>query len=417
MITHIQQSRSSSLSILQYNEEKVEKGLAAPVLIRNTHFDDVPPEESPIASIFSLFEDLESNPAVSRRVRTPSFHMSVNPSDTDGMTQEKALSYIQDVMSMLGYGEQPYIVYRHNDIEREHWHVVSTKIRPDGTTVPSEFEGRRLQVIQKQLAEKYGYTPGLREEDKELQHDDVLDLDGKGYPEFNPKTRNKRKLIRAIFEVALQFVIRSVHEFKCIMASMGVHVDERRRGEKTFFVFSGIDGSGKKKFFYKQSERNDPLKDAVERVQDAIEHSRTVDETQSESATKMRSASDYIASISSSLGEYIKKMRSANLIVDAIRTSGEGLSRLTLVSRRMRTVLDSDAGMIDIEPLREKEASGQWVVPRRGRRSAEQSQREGSELTPEQMKELKRRIAATGRRDGAGNDIKPVKKKSTLRKL
>ena len=409
MITHIQQSRSSSIGILQYNEDKVTKGLATPVLIRNTHFDDIPPSESPIASIFGLFEDLESNPAVSRRMRSPSFHMSVNPSETDDMPEEKALEYIQEVMSELGYGEQPYIVYRHNDIEREHWHVVSTKIRPDGTMVPSEFEGRRLQVIQKTLSEKYGFTPGLKQEDKEIQHDQVLDMDGHGYPVFNPKARNKRKLIQTIFSVAMQFIIRSLHEFKCIMASMGVHVDERKRNGKRFFVFSGIGEDGSKKFFYKQAPKNDPLRDAVRMVEDNIQESRMRPLSETESSLKMKAASEYVASVSSSEQEYINKMKSINLLVTTERTNEEGLSHLTIVSRRMRVALDSDSGTIEVENLRKMEESGRWMQQYRGRPTTEKARRDSSPLTDDQMAELKKRLSDIGSKTADQKDKKSIK--------
>jgi hypothetical protein len=47
-----------------------------------------------------------------------SFHMSVNPSSMERMSEEKVKELVSDIMEGLGYAKQPYAIYRHNDIDR-----------------------------------------------------------------------------------------------------------------------------------------------------------------------------------------------------------------------------------------------------------------------------------------------------------
>lgn len=365
MITRIQQSRKSSSGILDYNEQKVKTGLATPVLVKNTPFDDIPPAISPIASIYGLFEDLETNPARSAMVRTPSFHMTVNPSENDVIDEPRVLEYIQEVMQTLGYGEQPYIVYRHNDIEREHWHVVSTKLRKDGSCVRSGFDAYSLNRLQKELAPKYGFTAGRVDESKAEQHDDILNLDGLGYPVYSQKTRNKRKLLNEIVAVAMQFLFRSMAEFKSILESMNVRLVEFKNKEKSKFYLYGTDG---KKRYMSSSFKID--KDVIDAAEAQAKKNSLTPFTESEKSRKMKAVSDFLIDHSTSLQEYISKMNSINLIVTADRDQFDGITNVTIISRKMRTVLNSESGSLDIEKMNRAEATGYWMAPHKGRLSA-----------------------------------------------
>ena len=44
-------------------------------------------------------------------------------------------------MEALGYGKQPYIVFKHNDIAREHIHIISLRVDGDGRKINDKFEG------------------------------------------------------------------------------------------------------------------------------------------------------------------------------------------------------------------------------------------------------------------------------------
>lgn len=96
--------------------------------------------------------------------------MSVNPSETDHpLSEEETVSFIDEVMGRLGYKKQPYRIYKHTDIKRMHYHVVSTRATEEGRKVDDSFERLRLRSILKELAPKYGYTVILNEKEKEQE--------------------------------------------------------------------------------------------------------------------------------------------------------------------------------------------------------------------------------------------------------
>lgn len=110
----------------------------------------------------------------------------------------------------------------------------------------------------------------------------------------------------------------------------------------------------------------------------------------------MTAASDYIREHSSSLDEYIAKMESINLHVDAERTPLEGITRLTVLSRRLRMVLDSASGTLDLSPMTRAEATGRWMAPHKGRRTSAERTAATTSLSERELAELKRRIRDLG---------------------
>ena len=151
MVTRILKSRNSIAPVLDYNEQKVWRGDAVLLVARNIESD------SPYA-ISKAMKALENNPAVSARARKFAFHMTVCPGvDDPEMADGTILEYIDDVMSRLGYGRQPYAVYRHNDIDREHYHVVSVNADERGRMIDRKNNAPRLMKVQRELADKYGF--------------------------------------------------------------------------------------------------------------------------------------------------------------------------------------------------------------------------------------------------------------------
>lgn len=54
-------------------------------------------------------------------------------------------------MERMGYGNQPYIVFLHKDIDRRHLHIVSTRVDAAGEKLAHAFERRRSNEIRRTL--------------------------------------------------------------------------------------------------------------------------------------------------------------------------------------------------------------------------------------------------------------------------
>ena len=137
MVVKIKPPAPSCSSAVQYNERKVAEGKAEAVF------------SSKIADPKKPMETFSEYERGSRRCEKMSFHASINPAKADNMTQDKVIAFTKELMERLGYGDQPYIIYRHDDIGRIHYHLVSVRVDKDGRKIPDRQEGRRCNEIMK----------------------------------------------------------------------------------------------------------------------------------------------------------------------------------------------------------------------------------------------------------------------------
>ena len=83
-------------------------------------------------------------------------------------------------MEKMGYGDQPCIVFRHDDIRRSHIHIVSVRVDRDGKKTGSAFEARRLMKILREIERKYSgmrrvkTTPSFRKENELMRKIEIL---------------------------------------------------------------------------------------------------------------------------------------------------------------------------------------------------------------------------------------------------
>ncbi len=152
MVIVIHQSGNTQ-NALFYNEKKVEQKKAHFYKSGNT------PTINPFAGTkndrLNILKEIEER---NTRVKKKGLHISVNPTVTDlvklgdkGMRTE-----IGNLMEHLGYGKQPYFVYKHSDLDRTHFHIVSTRIDCyTGKKIKDNYEKEKMQRFIKSLEQKY----------------------------------------------------------------------------------------------------------------------------------------------------------------------------------------------------------------------------------------------------------------------
>ncbi len=67
-----------------------------------------------------------------KNTEKPILHISLNPSVDDRLSDAQFAELAKEYMQKMGYGDQPYIVYVHEDIDRRHIHIVSTCVNEKG---------------------------------------------------------------------------------------------------------------------------------------------------------------------------------------------------------------------------------------------------------------------------------------------
>lgn len=125
---------------LAYNQEKVDEGHAK-ILAANLVLQ---PEDGQF-SIGDCMKDFQRWMPSHYRTEKPVIHISLNPHPDDVLTDEQLTAIGEEYMQKLGYGNQPYLIFKHEDIDRRHIHIVS--LRVDST-------GKRLTTVTNTAAVK-----------------------------------------------------------------------------------------------------------------------------------------------------------------------------------------------------------------------------------------------------------------------
>lgn len=138
--------------IFNYNENKVEAGIAQCIGAGNYPAD--PERMSLPAKLNCFLRQLELNEKVKRN----SVHISLNfhSSETD-LGIEKLMEIASEYMDRIGFGEQPFLVYRHYDAGHPHIHIVSIKVRHDGSRIDMNNIGRNeSEQARKSIEKEFG---------------------------------------------------------------------------------------------------------------------------------------------------------------------------------------------------------------------------------------------------------------------
>lgn len=153
---------SNMYGAILYNQQKVDNENGA-VLLLNKIPDTMNGRHS-VAYFNKCFEPyLSANIKTEKTVR----HISLNPDPKDKVRDEQFADMAQEYMERMGYANQPYIVFKHTDIDRTHIHIVSTCVGIDGKKIPDDYDHPRSMAICRDLETKYDLNKATEQEHKQ----------------------------------------------------------------------------------------------------------------------------------------------------------------------------------------------------------------------------------------------------------
>ena len=219
---------------LGYNFKKVEHEEAS-VLLANGLYQQ---QEGQPYTMEQVLADMQL--AIPDRCRTKKvvFHCSLNPHPDECLNDESLRAIAKEYMEELGYGEQPYIVFKHSDIAREHIHIVSLRVDSEGRKVNDQFERRRSKRITDALELKYGLIPSSKLENKPLEMAPLLGGWGANRIE---------EVMRFVLK---HYAFQSLGELNALLAQYKLTAEEVKREfrgkQYDGMVYVPIDGKGNK---------------------------------------------------------------------------------------------------------------------------------------------------------------------------
>lgn len=121
---------------IEYNSNKEEKNRAQLMSATNIPENHRTPED--FENYLNHVSDM--NP----RVKNKQFHVSISTKEKDHSFKELE-DIAKDYIKYMGYQENPYLIYSHNDTNNNHVHIVTTRVNPSGEKIPDSLERARTQ--------------------------------------------------------------------------------------------------------------------------------------------------------------------------------------------------------------------------------------------------------------------------------
>jgi hypothetical protein len=228
---------SSLFATLMYNHKKVENNVAKIISANRVMMN-----RDGSYTMYLCTQSFAPYLAANNKTENPILHISLNPHPCDVLTDEQLCGIAEEYMEKMGYGNQPYLVFKHEDLERKHIHIVSVNVDETGKKISDSNNFYRSKEITRELEKKYN----LRTAEK------------KDYTEELPKLKRvdyeagdvKRQIANTVKALIKTYRLGSVNEYRALLSLYGVTVEEvkgevREKGYNGL-VYSALDKNGEK---------------------------------------------------------------------------------------------------------------------------------------------------------------------------
>ena len=227
---------NSLYGALAYNGEKINEGQGR-LLTTHKIFD----EGTGRLDIRQAVEDFARYLPEQVRTSKPVVHISLNPHPDDRLTDAELTTIAEEYLARLGYGNQPYAVFKHEDIDRHHLHIVTLAVDEAGRKIGDSFIRRRSKNITRALEQQYGLHPAERK--RQTQAEPIRAVDAAAGDV-------KRQVGNVLKGISGRYKFQTLGEYRALLSLYNLTVEECRgevRGrEYRGFVYSATDGKGGK---------------------------------------------------------------------------------------------------------------------------------------------------------------------------
>lgn len=222
--------------ILIYNENKVEKGEAI-LFMASAFAGDIDK-----LKLVQKAERFNKRTMLNPSVKTNALHITLNFHPSDQLDSEKLQRIVSEYMEQIGFGEQPFLVYLHEDTHHPHVHIGTTNIRPDGSRIDIHGIGyRRSEQARKSIEQKYNLkVAGGRS----------LDNSPKIKPAVYGEGPTKKTISNIVTAVMKQYRYSSFPEFNAALKAFNITADRGAEDsvmyQKRGLIYSILDDNGNK---------------------------------------------------------------------------------------------------------------------------------------------------------------------------
>ena len=201
---------SSLYGAISYNGEKINEakgrilGSNKVVIPTDGHVD-----------VARMVEDFKSFMPKMGRTKKPVLHISLNPHPEDKLTDQDFEILAREYLDKLGFGEQPWVMYKHEDIDRHHIHIVTVNVNEQGKRLNQAFLFRRSKKITSELEDKYNLHKAQRER---VSPDTPI-------TKLDPAGDIKRQLANIVKLVGMRWQFQTLGEYNAILSLYNIRCE------------------------------------------------------------------------------------------------------------------------------------------------------------------------------------------------
>ncbi|ALK82736.1 putative mobilization protein [Phocaeicola vulgatus] len=221
---------------LAYNGEKINEAKGR-LLTTNRIYND----GTGTMDIHRAMEDFLALMPVRSKVEKPVVHISLNPHPDDILTDTELQDIAREYLEKMGFGNQPYLVFKHEDIDRRHLHIVTVRVDENGKSIDTRNNFYRSKQITRELERKYGLHDAER---KNRRFDTPLHKVNASAGDVKKQTGNIVKALNG------QYRFQTMGEYRALLSLYNMTVEEARGNvrEREYhgLVYSATDDKGNK---------------------------------------------------------------------------------------------------------------------------------------------------------------------------
>lgn len=202
---------NSIYGALAYNAEKINKEKGR-LLDTNKIYND----GSGSVNIHKAHEDFKRWMPTATRTEKPMVHISLNPHPDDHPTDAELTQIAREYMEKMGFGDMPFLIFKHEDIERHHVHIVALRVKTDGTCISDRNNFYRSKDICRELERRYNLRPSEREKISPDTPIRKIDISGD----------IKRQVANTVKMVGMRYKFQTLGEFNAILSLYNVRAEQ-----------------------------------------------------------------------------------------------------------------------------------------------------------------------------------------------
>jgi len=206
---------------VHYNENKVDEVKAQCIAAINypKNVDDL--------TVQQKINRLQKQAALNEKVKVNCVHISLNFDPSEKISTEKMQEIAQTYMEKIGFGDQPYLVYRHNDAGHPHVHIVTTSIKANGKRIPLHNLGRdKSEPARKQIEQEFGLIPAISKKVREAYSIQPVKIN-------YGRTETKGAVALVVNSVINNYKFTSLEEFNAVLKIYNITAGRGAPGSRT----------------------------------------------------------------------------------------------------------------------------------------------------------------------------------------